>query len=112
MKGSREDTFYASDQYTLNLAATYAEEPLSPIGPEGMGFVPRGLTLYHSVGTPKPWRKAFVPSALQGNPPSNGEKHYLACAGGPIRIYTPGQLRQLRRWTALASLIGRFYRRG
>jgi hypothetical protein len=112
MKGSREDIFYACDQDTLNLAAVYAEERLSHIGPECMGFVPGGFTLYHSVGTPKPWRKAFVPSALQGNPPSNSEKHFLACAGGPIRVYTSGQLRQLSRWTALAGLIGRFYRRG
>jgi hypothetical protein len=112
MKGSREDTFYASDQDTLNLAAMYAEEPLSPIGPEGMGFVPGGFTLYHSVGSPKPWRKPFVQAALQGNPPSNGEKHFLACAAGPIPIYTSSQLKRLRRSIAVASLIGRFYRRG
>jgi hypothetical protein len=112
MKGSREDTFYASDQDTLNLAAMYAEEPLSVIGPEGMGFVPGGFTLYHSVGSPKPWRKPYVRAALQGNPPSNGEKHFLACAEGPIHPYTSSRLKQLLRSAAIASLIGRFYRRG
>jgi hypothetical protein len=111
MKGSREDAFYASDQDALNLAIMYTPEPLSAIGPEGMGFVPGGFTLYHFVGSPKPWRKPYLRSALHGSPPGNGEKHFLACAEGPIQPFAPGQLKRLRRSARWAALIGRFFRR-
>jgi hypothetical protein len=77
-----------------------------------MGFEPGGFTMYHSVGAPKPWRKAFLRSALQGDRPSNAEKHFLQCAGGPIQPYTPAQLKSLRRSAAIAAFFGRFYRRG
>jgi hypothetical protein len=111
MPGSREDPFYAADQDALNLTAMYATEPISAIGPEGMGFVPGGFTMYHSVGSPKPWKKPFLRSALSGVPPSNGDKHFLACARGPIQPYSAGELKRMRVSAALASLIGRFYKR-
>jgi hypothetical protein len=110
-KGARSQTFYTVDQDTLNIASMYAQVPFTTIGPEGMGWVPGGFTMYHSVGHLKPWRKKFLRAALHGNPPSNGDKHFLQCAAGPIHPYTPWQLKR-RRWQAkLAALIGRFYRR-
>lgn len=111
MPGSREDAFYATDQDALNLTAMYATEPISAIGPEGMGFVPGGFTMYHSVGSPKPWRKPFLRSALNAVPPSNGDKHFLANVDGPIHPYSPAELKRMRQVAALASVIGRFYRR-
>jgi hypothetical protein len=111
MKGSREDAFYASDQDALNLATMYTREPISAIGPEGMGFVPGGFTLYHSVGSFKPWRKPFLKSALRGDPPGNGDKHFLSCAAGPIQPYSPRELNRMRRSLAIGTIIGRFYRR-
>ena len=109
MPGSREDAFYIVDQDSLNLSAMYAFEPISAIGPEGMGFVPGGFTMYHSVGTPKPWKKRFLRLALQANPPSNADKHFLLSADGPIRPFTAGELRAMRRAAKVASMIGRFY---
>jgi hypothetical protein len=110
---SRVRTFYGIDQDTLNIASMYADAPLSTIGPEGMGFVDGGFTMYHSVGGAKPWRKKFLRSVFQGVPPWNGDKHFLECADdGPIRPYTTSRLGSMRRHASLASLIGRFYRRG
>jgi hypothetical protein len=111
MPGTREDAFYTVDQDSLNLSTMYGDEPISPIGPEGMGFVPGGFTLYHSVGAPKPWRKQFFRRALQANPPSNGDKHFLECADGPILAFTPSELKAKRRAATLGSIIGRFYHR-
>ncbi len=108
---TREWPFFASDQDALNLACMYSEVPLATIGPEGMGFVPGGFTMYHSVGAPKPWRKRFLRSALGGLPPWNGDKHFLEVADGPIPIYTRGQLKRKRLACQAASLIGRFYSR-
>jgi len=109
MIGSREDTFFIVDQDMLNLSTMYAREPISAMGPEAMGFVPGGFTMYHSVGIPKPWRKRFVRLALAAKPPSNGDKHFLLCAEGPIQPFTPSELNSMRRAAKVGSMIGRFY---
>lgn len=111
MKGTRQDPFYASDQDALNLALMYGDEPISAIGPEGMGFEPGGFTMYHSAGKAKPWRKHFLRSALAGDPPSLGDKHFFACARGPLRVYSSPRLFTSKISIAVASLIGRFCRR-
>ena len=107
----RSSTFFATDQDALNLAVMYAKAPLSTIGPEGMGFVPGGFTMDHTAGGSKPWRKKFLKSALSGNPPWKGDKHFLECAGGPIKPYSDRQLWGLRCSAKVAALIGRFYHR-
>jgi hypothetical protein len=109
--GTRANAFYSTDQDALNVAAMYSRSPLSAIGPEGMGFIRGGFTMYHTVGGKKPWRKKFLRAALAGDPPWNGDKHFLECADGPIRPYTAGQLKGIRRAANFGSLIGRFYRR-
>jgi len=111
-KGGREFAFNTPDQDALNIAAMYSDVPLSAIGPEGMGFTPGGFTMYHTLGRAKPWRKNFLRYALSGVPPSNGDKHYLQNAEGPISPYTQGHLGSLRLQAAIATAIGRFYRKG
>ena len=111
-QGTRANTFYSTDQDALNMAAMFADVPLSTIGPEGMGFIPGGFTMYHTVGSPKPWRKSFLKSALAGVPPWNGDKHFLECADGPIHPFTRSELKTLRRSARLGAMIGRFNRRG
>lgn len=110
-KRNREHAFNCADQDALNIAAMYSDAPISPIGPEGMGFMPGGFTMYHSVGYSKPWRKKFLRAALNGIPPTNGDKHYLESSEGPIQAYSPFRLRSLRRRAGAAAAIGRFYRR-
>ena len=110
-KGKREQTFYTVDQDSLNIASMYAEVPLSTVGPEGMGFIPGGFLMYHSVGRVKPWRKNFLTYALKGIPPSNADKHYLACAEGPIRPYATSKLRKVKIQASIGSAIGRFYQK-
>ena len=110
-KGTRAQTFYTVDQDTMNIATMYAQVPLTTLGPEGMGFITGGFTMYHTVGRTKPWRKKFLRSALDGRPPSGGDKHFLQCAGGPLHPYTLGQLKRKRLSAQWATLIGRFFRR-
>ena len=59
MSGNRESPFYGSDQDALNIAAMYTEHPLTTMGPEAMGFVAGGFTMYHAVGQ-KPWRGSLL----------------------------------------------------
>lgn len=110
-KGTRAQTFYTVDQDAMNITTMYTKVPLTTIGPEGMGWISGGFTMYHTLGPLKPWRKKFLPSALNGDPPGPGDKHFLECVGGPIQPYSPGKLRRLRRAARWAALIGRFIRR-
>ncbi len=109
--GTRASTFHSTDQDALNVAAMYSRSPLTTMGPEGMGFIHGGFTMYHTVGGQKPWRKQFLRSALGGDPPWNGDKHFLECADGPLEPYDAGQLNSKRRAVWWATLVGRFYRR-
>ena len=109
--GTRANAFFSTDQDALNVAAMYAPVPLSTMGTEGMGWIAGGFTMYHTVGGKKPWRKKFLRAALSGDPPWNGDKHFLECADGPIRPFPARQLHRMRKAAQWASLIGRFYKR-
>jgi len=110
-KGGRHQVFFTVDQDTMNISTMYADVPFSTIGPEGMGFVYGGFTMYHSVGKMKAWRKKFLRAALAGLPPTNGEKHFLTCIDGPLHPYPAFAVRSLRLRAGIAALVGRFYRR-
>ena len=108
--GDREMPFFGSDQDALNVAAMYTEHPLTTMGPEAMGFVPGGFTMYHAVGQ-KPWRSSFLLNALMGIPPSPADKLFLTLVSSPIRAYSWLRLSAKRIACVIAALIGRFYRR-
>jgi hypothetical protein len=68
----------------------------------------------HRIGTIYPFSAAlqgFIKVRISGDPPWNGDKHFLECADGPVKPYTAGKLRSLRQAAKWATLIGRFYRR-
>ena len=109
--GDRANTFQFADQDALNITVMFADVPLSTIGPEGMGWINGGYTMYHSAGGSKPWRKKFLRSALAAKPPWNGDKHFLQHADGAIKPFSPAKLRRMRRAERLGSIIGRFYHR-
>jgi hypothetical protein len=108
MPGDREMLFHASDQDALNIAAMYSEFPLSTLGPQGMGFVPGDIKMYHMVGQ-KPWRGSFLLRALAGSPPSNAMKCFLTQVSSPIRAYSRLTLAGKRGACSAAALVGRFY---
>jgi hypothetical protein len=108
--GGRELPFMACDQDAMNVAAMYTEHPLSPTGPEAMGFLPGRPIMYHAVGS-KPWRGSMLRRALAGEVPSGAAKFFFTQVSWPIRPYSPLQLRVKRLECAAAALIGRFYRR-
>jgi hypothetical protein len=110
MPDNRAMPFHASDQDALNIAAMYSEFPLSTLGPQGMGFVPGDVKMFHTVGQ-KPWRGSFLLRALSGNPPSNAMKFFLTQVSSPIRAYGPLELAAKRVACSVASFIGRFYAR-
>ena len=110
MPGNRDMPFHASDQDALNIAAMYSKCPLSTLGPQGMGFIPGDVKMYHTVGQ-KPWRGSFLLRALAANPPSNAMKFFFTQASSPIRAYSPLHLAAKRLACSIAAFIGRFYAR-
>jgi hypothetical protein len=110
LPGTRELPLHATDQDALNIAAMYTDCPLSTLGPEAMGFVNGGFTMYHAVIL-KPWRGSIMKRALAGHPPSNAVKQFFDQVSFPIRVYSPAQLRAKRLACAAAGFIGRFYGR-
>lgn len=110
MAGNREMPFHAVDQDALNMALMYVDYPLSTMGPEGMGFAPGEVGVYHAMG-PKPWRGSILLRALAGNPPSNAFKFFFTQVSAPIRAYSSIRLCLKRFSCAVAAFIGRFYSR-
>jgi hypothetical protein len=110
MSGTRESPFYAIDQDALNVAAMYSKFPLSTVGPEGMGFIPGAVNMYHCVGQ-KPWRGSVLLRALRGVPPSNATKYLFSQVDSPISPYSSIALKIKRIGCAAAALLGRFYAR-
>lgn len=111
MQGDRSDPFYAPDQDCLNAALMATSQPISAIGPEGMGFTYGGFTMQHAVGSPKPWRFSLQKSILYARPPSMAAKAFLLYTEGPIISMSWLRRRWLRIAMRIASLVGRFYSR-
>jgi hypothetical protein len=110
MPGVRELPFHATDQDALNIAAMYSQFPLSILGPQGMGFLPGDVKMYHTVGQ-KPWRGSFLLRAFGGRPPTHAMKFYWTQVSSPIRAYSAVQLGAKRLACSIAAFIGRLYRR-
>ena len=108
--GTPDMPFNATDQDALNMAAMYTSFPLTTMGPEAMGFIPSGSTMYHAVGA-KPWRGSLLLRAARGVPPSEATKFFFKRVSSPIRVYSKPRYftRRLACW--IAAFIGRFYRR-
>jgi hypothetical protein len=111
MPSDRTHLFFATDQDALNIAAMCSRFPISEIGPEGMDLAYGGWTMSHAVGSPKPWKKKFILSALKGNPPSLTDRSYWLYVEGPVSCYSSVTIKLKRLSILIAAFIGRFYRR-
>jgi hypothetical protein len=103
--------FSKTDQDALNIAVMTASQPVSIMGAEGMDFHPGGWTMAHALGPEKPWRKKMIRAALAARAPTAADRAFWAHAATPLRAFSPGVIAWRRSTLALASLIGRFYRR-
>jgi hypothetical protein len=107
----RTQHFNIIDQDAFNITAMCSESPISEMGPDGMDFYPGGWVMSHSTGSPKPWKKRFLLSALSGLKPSRADREYLKYANGTIKTFKHNIIRLKKIDIAIAGLIGRFYSR-
>jgi len=104
--------FSQPDQDALNaLVDTSPELEFFILGREAMGFSGPQAILPHAIGSPKPWCKKYLWEALLARPPTVADKAFWNYAEGTLTTFSQGNLHAMRARSALASLIGRFYRR-
>lgn len=107
----RPSLFVSVDQDALNISAMCSECPISEIGPDGMDFMPGGWIMSHATGSPKPWKKSYIRSVLEGKIPTIADRVFWSNVRGPIKIYNLNYIRWKKFSIALAGFIGRFYTR-
>ena len=105
--------FEKSDQDALNAAVEMCQNVTVSILPQsGMGFVAGNPVMTHALGARKPWRRRYF---LEGTglalPPTSADKVFWKNVSGPLRSFGPARAPFTRLTIALASFIGRFYRR-
>lgn len=111
--GGANSLFHSTDQDALNFTLSAIDIQLNTAGPEAMDFAPGGSYLSHAVGQLKPWHGKHIRNALaRGVPPSAQCKAYFDFVDGPIKAHPAREVKLRRMNIAIASLIGRFYRRG
>ena len=102
--------FHIPDQDVFNAATMVCDEPVSPVGPDGMDFMP-GVVSYimsHAAGGVKPWNKKMLWSALQGIPPRRTDKAFWKNVSAPIRLYSPWWQGVKKLDLLAASALGRY----
>lgn len=104
--------FHSTDQDAMNFALMAHEAPLNTAGAEAMDFIDGGHYFSHAIGSVKPWLGRHIRRALEGRPPSPATKAYYRFANHPLQLYSPWEFKMRRASLAVASAIGRFYRKG
>ncbi len=105
------DLFSFPDQDALNVALMREHYPLSVAGQEAMAFKEGPHYMFHAVGSPKPWNKSFLWSALNGLPPSLADKAFWSNTEFPISLYSKSMLSWKRMCIKIAAGLGRIIRR-
>ncbi len=105
------DLFSFPDQDALNVTLMREHYPLSIAGQEAMAFKEGPHYMFHAVGSPKPWNKPYLWSALNGFPPSLADKAYWSNTEHPISLYSKAALSWNRLRVKIAAGIGRIIRR-
>lgn len=110
-QGAPSHLFHSTDEDALNVALMLTDVPLHTQGPEAMDFAPGGRHLSHAVGAAKPWQGHHFRGALRGRPPSVASQAFYRFARGPLASLSPLTLARRRVSMALATALGRVYRR-
>ena len=108
--GGRDHALCSMDQDMLNATAMSAEEPISVIGPDGMGFFTgANSVMLHAAGSPKPWQKRmFWRTLALGRRPTMADREYYANVQRPIRLFSPASLALRRFDLLLGCALGRY----
>ena len=102
--------FDKSDQDALNATVEAYPGTISYLGKEGMGFETKHITMYHALGSPKPWKAQHFSRALNGKIPRREDSAYWENCGSPILAHSKWKINQKKASIKIAKFIGRFYK--
>ena len=102
LDGPRSQPWFL-DQELFNIALMGWGQRAQLMGPEAMDFASGGDVFSHATGTPKPWQRHFIRSALVGRPPSKRDREHWRYRGGPFRPSSRTSL----RWKVVTYKAGR-----
>lgn len=108
--GTRFDAFFNTDQDALNMTVMTGHEPISAIGPEGMGGR-SASPMSHALHPEKPWNRRWLRALAKGDAPSWVEKKWFEFAMDPIPAFSPSEFRRHMNGMKLATALGRIYGR-
>lgn len=102
--------FDKSDQDALNATIEAYDGTISYIGKEGMGFESKHITMYHALGSPKPWKTQHFLRAFHGKTPRKEDIVYWENTKSPIVAHSKREITLKKISIKVAKLIGRFYK--
>ena len=102
--------FDKSDQDALNATIEAYPEVISYIGKEGMGFESKHITMYHALGSPKPWKAKHLVRFLNGKVPRKEDVVYWKNTRSPIAAHSKAEIIKKQIAINIGKVIGRFYK--
>ncbi len=106
----RTATVLSTNQDSLNLAAMITEQPISPVGPEAMGFIYGMRLMYHPIG-PKPWKRKFLKEFFQGKPPRESDVIFWKNVNGSeLAPFPEAQVKRMQFLCKALRFNARFYK--
>ncbi len=102
--------YFLEDQDALNMALMATSVPLSPMGPDAMGFTDaRTPIVVHALGPHKPWSKPYLRHLLRhGCGPSFADDMWWQYSAQPLRAQ-PGRANRHRHWSYRTAKLLRRY---
>lgn len=101
--------FDKSDQDALNATIEAYDGNISYIGKDGMGFVPGEATMFHALGSLKPWRTNHFARLFNGRVPRKEDVAYWENSVAPILAHSKSEIRKKRMAIMISKFLGRFY---
>jgi hypothetical protein len=102
--------FDKSDQDALNATIEAYDGSFSYMGKEGMGFGSGNPSMFHAVGSQKPWKVNYLLRAIHGRPPGPVDVSYWKNTNNPILVYSNWEIEVKRISIKIAKVISRFYK--
>ena len=102
--------FDKSDQDALNATIEAYHDTISYLGKEEMGFEPKNITMYHALGSPKPWKAQHLLRAIYGRTPRDVDIVYFENTVSPILAHSKIEIRKKQIAIKIFKLLGRFYK--
>ncbi|TDD94676.1 hypothetical protein [Flavobacterium cellulosilyticum] len=102
--------FDKPDQDALNATIESYDGTISYMGKDGMGFVLGDATMFHALGSPKPWKTNQFLRAFNGRTPRIVDLAYWKNTSYPILAHSKNEISKKKIAIKICKLIGRFYK--